>query len=310
MDLLIKTLEFAIPVLITIFLGLFSAGIIIELGILKGIASYSRPLVSIAHLPEICASSFVVSLGSTVAANSMIAQFRESSQMEDKEAFLCASINSIPAYIREIFTYQIPIVIPALGFAAGSIYAMIFMVTAIVKVVLVVILGRTFLEARTYHIQDISADRSVSLGKAAVKAFKGQLRLFSKIAAVYLIMTFFVFGLRERGSFEALNILPLASLFRIPPESMVPLATYIASPIMGLSMLGPMINSGSISSLQALVVLMLGSMLMLPVFAMRSMVPNYIAIFGARLGLSVVFFSTGVSMLVRLAFLLAFLRMV
>jgi hypothetical protein len=89
----------------------------------------------------------------------------------------------------------------------------------------------------------------------------------------------------------------------------VPLTSYVASPILGLSMLGPMIHSGSISEIQALVVLMLGSMFMLPVFALRSMVPNYIALFGPRLGLSVVAISTGISMLVRLAFLLIFLRL-
>jgi hypothetical protein len=39
------------------------------------------------------------------------------------------------------------------------------------------------------------------------------------------------------------------------------------------------------------------------------MVPNYTALFGPRLGLSVVVFSTGISMLVRMIFLVAFLKM-
>jgi hypothetical protein len=54
---------------------------------------------------------------------------------------------------------------------------------------------------------------------------------------------------------------------------------------------------------------MMGSMLMLPIFAMRSMVPNYTALFGPKLGLSVVALSTGISVLVRFVFLLAFLKM-
>ena len=69
-----------------------------------------------------------------------------------------------------------------------------------------------------------------------------------------------------------------------------------------------MIHSGSLSSIQALIVLMVGSMFMLPVFALRSMVPNYTALFGPRLGLSVVAFSTGISILVRLIFLMVFLK--
>jgi hypothetical protein len=309
MNLLIRTLEFAVPVLTTIFLGLFCAGLLLELGVLNSISNLSWPLVSVAHLPEVCASSFVVSLGSTVAANSMISKFREDNLIKDTEVFLCAMINSIPAYIREIFTYQIPIVLPALGLAAGSLYGLIFIITAMVKIVLVVILGRTFLEERSYQKSSYFRQDKVSIGRAAARAFRGQGKIFIRIAVVYLVMTFLVFMLMDRGTFEALSILPLADIFGVPPESIVPLTTYVASPIMGLAMLGPMIHSGSLSAIQAMIVLMLGSMFMLPVFALRSMVPNYTALFGPRLGLSVVAFSTGISVLVRLIFLLAFLKL-
>jgi hypothetical protein len=304
-------LQFALPVLVTIFLGLFFAGLLVELGLLNRISHLSRPLVSLARLPEVCASSFIVSLGSTVAANSMIARFREDNTLENREVFLCTMVNSIPAYIREIFTYQIPIVVPALGLFAGSLYAMVFMVTAVVKILVVVILGRTLFEPRTYGqtVQIVpDAKRSVSLGSASARVLRSQKRIFLRIASVYLLMTFLIFTLRERGIFESMSILPIASLFGIPSESIVPLTTYVASPILGISMLGPMIKGGSISEVQAMVVLMLGSMFMLPVFALRSMVPNYTAIFGPRLGLSVVVVSTGISILVRLAFLMAFLK--
>lgn len=307
LDLLIRTLDFAVPVLITIFLGLFFAGLLTQLGALRRVSSLSRPLVSVAHLPEVCVTSFVISIGSTVAANGMIARFRQDDLLDDREVLLCAMTNSIPAYVREIFTYQIPIVVPALGLAAGGMYAFIFIVTALVKITLVILLGRLLLEERSYELQSYSHPK-VSIGKAAANALHGQARIFCRIALVYIVMTFLIFVLRDRGLFEALSVLPLADLFGIPPESIVPLTSYVASPILGLSMLGPMIHSGSISEIQALVVLMLGSMFMLPVFALRSMVPNYTALFGPRTGIAVVTVSTGISMIVRLAFLLIFLR--
>lgn len=307
LDLLIRTLDFAVPVLITIFLGLFFAGLLTQLGALRRVSSLSRPLVATAHLPEVCVTSFVISIGSTVAANGMIARFRQDDLLDDREVLLCAMTNSIPAYVREIFTYQIPIVVPALGLAAGGMYAFIFIVTAIVKIILVILLGRLLLEERSYELQSYSHPK-ISIGKAAANALRGQARIFGRIALVYIVMTFLIFMLRDRGLFEALSVLPLADLFGIPPESIVPLTSYVASPILGLSMLGPMIHSGSISEIQALVVLMLGSMFMLPVFALRSMVPNYTALFGPRTGLTVVTVSTGISMIVRLAFLLVFLK--
>jgi hypothetical protein len=242
----------------------------------------------------------------------MIARFREDELLEPKEVFLCTMVNSIPAYIREIFTYQIPIVVPALGLAAGSLYALVFMVTALVKITIVILLGRAMLGKRPIRQESGSLDRKVSLvtlPQAATRALGRQSRIFLRIAGAYIIMTFLVFLLKDRGFFEAVSILPLAEVFGIPGESIVPLTTYVASPVLGITMLGPMIHSGSLTVVQAMIVLMLGSMFMLPVFALRSMVPNYAALFGPRLGLSVVILSTGISILVRLAFLLAFLRM-
>ncbi len=84
LDLLFQTVKFAPPVLVTIFLGLFFAGILVELGLLSPISHLARSIVSVAHLPEICASSFVISLGSTVAANSMLAQFMHDKSLEKR----------------------------------------------------------------------------------------------------------------------------------------------------------------------------------------------------------------------------------
>ena len=68
--------------------------------------------------------------------------------------------------------------------------------------------------------------------------------------------------------------------------------------------MGPMISNGSISEVKALIVLMLGSMFMLPFYSIRSLMPNYTSVFGVRLGLSLVVISTGISVLVRLLVLI------
>jgi hypothetical protein len=86
-DLLIRTLDFAVPVLATMFLGLFAAGFLIEVGILRRISGIAWPIVSIAHLPDVCVSSFVVSVGSTVAANGMIARFRDERAIDEWRSF-------------------------------------------------------------------------------------------------------------------------------------------------------------------------------------------------------------------------------
>lgn len=308
MELLLRVLDFAIPILFMIALGLFGAGVLIEMGLMQGLSRLARPLFSFTRLPEACASAFVVSLGSAVAANSIVAKFRDEGCLEEKEVVLCAVMNSIPVYVRELFTYQIPIVIPALGLFVGGFYALVFIITALFKVSVVVALSRLLLNEPSCLVPEGPPPERLTLRAAAAKTLQRERRLFFRIAAIYLTMTTLVFFLRDRGAFEIFSVLPLAEMFGIPPESIVPLTTYVASPIAGISLLGPMIHSAEISALQAMIVLMLGSMFMLPLFAMRGLLPRYIAIFGPSLGPKIVVFSTGMSILVRFAILLVLLR--
>jgi hypothetical protein len=307
-SLFVKTLDFTAPILFLIFMGLFIAGFLAELGLIQRLAFLARPLVTVAHLPDVCASAFVLSLGSSIAANAMIAGQKNDGNLEESEVVLSAIMNSIPVYIREIFTYQIPIVIPALGLVVGGFYGLIFITTALVKISVVIFLGRLLFRERIGQFQKQTSVKVSSIGQAARKALRGQSRTFVRIAVLYFSMTMVVFALTERGAFEIFGVLPLADLFGLPTESIVPLTTYVASPILGISLLGPMIHSGGISEVQAMIVLMLGSLFMLPIFALRSLVPRHTAMFGFRLGLMVVIFSTGMSILVRLAFLLALLK--
>lgn len=304
-DLFLRVLEFAAPILAMIGIGLFGAGVLTEMGLMEGLSRVARPIFSFTRLPDACASAFVVSLGSAVAANGMVARFRDEGCLDEKEVVLCAIMNSIPVYFRELFTYQIPIVLPALGLVVGGFYALVFIITALVKVSMVVILSRLFLGEGICRVPEGGSQKRASLREAVTRSFRRERRLFFKIAAIYVAMTTLVFVLRDRGAFEAFSVLPLAEIFGIPPESIVPLTTYVASPIVGISLLGPMIASGGVSTVQAMTVLMLGSMFMLPLFAVRSLLPRYVGLFGPRLGAGIVIFSTGISVLVRLAILLA-----
>ncbi|ETA67226.1 MAG: hypothetical protein PWQ51_1366 [Methanolobus sp.] len=303
----LEVLDFAIPILIMIFVGLFGTGILIELGFMQKFSGLVRPLFKYTNLPDTCASSFLVAMGSTVAANGMVVNFKENGCINEKETMLCAVLNSTPAYVREIITYQIPIVLPALGPIVGGFYVTVFIITAIVKVSAVIILSRLFLEKNKCMYDDKVAGKKVTLTEAVKKSLKRNKKLFKKIAIIYLSMTTLVFYLRENGAFEIFNVLPLADIFGIPPESIVPLTSYVASPILGISLLGPMISNNGISYIQAMIVLMLGSMFMLPIFSVRTLLPRYVSIFGPKTGVKIVAFSTGISVIVRFCFLIILL---
>lgn len=302
-----RVLDYALPILGMIFVGLIGASMLMELGLMQKFSRLVSPIFAHTNLPETCASAFVVSIGSTVAGNSMLSQEKKENCLDDREVLLCAMMNSTPAYFRELFTYQIPIVLPALGLVVGGFYSLVFVVTAVFKILLIAVASKLLLKGNSCRAPETQKKEKVSLKTTFIRAFRKEFRAFLKIAGVYLVATSIIFVLQDRGAFEIFSVLPLAELFKIPPESIVPLTSYVASPILGISLLGPMIHSGEITNIQAMIVLMLGSMFMLPIFAIRSQLPGKVAIFGTKLGFQIVGYSTAISVLVRLFILLVLL---
>ena len=304
LDLLMDALNSTISTMATVFLMLFLTGIMTEMGLFHRVSYIARPLASVSRLPAISASTFVISLGSVLAANTMTARLKAEGHLTERQAFLSALMNTVPVYFREFFTYQLAFVIPVLGLFVGGVYAIIFSATGVIKLLIVMILGRKFLVGELIAFEGTAKP---PLKKNILKAVKGSLigeiPIFLRMAGIFFIMTFSILYLNDKGILASLDVIPLAHFFQVPPETIIPLTIYAASPKAGMSLLGPMVQNGSLSEAKALIVLMLGSMVMLPFIAIRSQVPTYASIFGMRMGVSLVAISTFISIAVRLCVL-------
>lgn len=307
-DLIVETLNDTVSTMTTVFVMLFITGLMTEMGLFHRLSYLSRPLVSLSHLPSAAASTFMVSFGSTIAANTMIARLKEEGHLSDRQVFFSAIMNGVPVYFRELFTYQLAFVVPILGICVGGIYAAVSISAGIIRLILVMILGRAYLKVdEEPSPQMAESPEGRNLRDAALRSLLGQKQIFFRMTALYFIMTLLVLYLNNEGLFQSLDVLPIAHFFGVPPVTVIPITIYVASPKAGMTLLGPMIQNGNISEVQALIVLMLGSMFMLPVYAIKSLMPNYTSVFGMRLGLSLVVVSTGINVLVRLLVLILLL---
>jgi len=330
LDLLLQTLDDTVSTMITVFLMLFLTGLMVEMGTFSRISHLARPLICISHLPAASASTFVISMGSALAANTVIARLLAEGHLSERQAFLSAIMNSVPVYFRELFTYQLAFVIPVMGIFVGGAYAVISIATGLIKLALVLVLGRAYLPIDSSASSVPSALSPLSppstsstssgtplpplppqaqknLREAAIKSLRGQSRIFLRIAGLYFVMTFLVLYLSREGILQSLDVIPLAQFFSVPPETVIPLTIYVASPKAGIALLGPLIQNDGISETKALIVLMLGSLFMLPFYSLRSLLPNYTSVFGMRMGLTLVIISTGISVAVRMSVLVMLL---
>ncbi len=119
-----------------------------------------------------------MAIGSAYAANIMLPQAKKESCLNDREVLLCSMMNATPAYFRELFTYQIPIVLPALGLVVGGFYSLVFVFTAVFKIMIIAIASKFFLKRSSCKVPEARSKEKVSVKAAFERAFKKEFRLF------------------------------------------------------------------------------------------------------------------------------------
>jgi len=319
---LIDTWHIVPRVLIIMFVSLYASQVLIEAGLFKKLEFMGRPLTRLANLPHEAGITFLASFGSVLAGNTILAKLRQEKKIDNTQTLLSALLNTTPVYVKETFTYQIPVMIPLLGIKVGLLYFLTFIVSGITRTLFVIIYGRIRLkgpESETRSIDPNSTHTGMTtkrkfgrkFGQVFVLALTRQRKIFLKVSTIFVSTTFIIFLLINNGIITGLvdYVRPLTDFFRLPPSCVLPVGTYMFSPLVGATSLGAMLKDGILTDLQTITACVLGSLLMLPIFTLRSSFPKYTSIFGFSLGSSILLVSTGLGMLSRGAFLLLFLSM-
>ncbi|MGE4560673.1 MAG: hypothetical protein AB7E77_10750 [Desulfobulbus sp.] len=277
----------------------FAALVITELmlryGVFAKLEPLGTPLTRMSRLPPVSTLTFITGMGSVLAANSMLVTYRNDNMINDRELVLSSLLNSIPVYLKELLTYHFPVILPLLGPWVGGIYLATFWLAGLIKLVFVVVAGRFLLGGRRGATAgQMAPSLSPVAGEESPECFfhilmdsvRKQSRLFLRIAAYSMGMMFLVLLGLELGFFAWTDALigPMAKHLGLPSVVLGPLGVYAVSPLAGVSSLSVLLTQHQISSQQAVVALMIGGLVMAPLIYLRSMLPNYVALFGARLG--------------------------
>ncbi|SFM53553.1 hypothetical protein [Thermodesulforhabdus norvegica] len=308
-----KALNFTIPVLLIIGSGLAVAEILEETGIIQRISPIGRPLSRFARLPEVCGIAVVTATVSFLAANAMLQNMRENRVLTDRETFFASLLTGAVAPIKVTFTYHLPVILPALGLYAGCIYVATLWLGSIALLLFVLVVGRILLKDRKVDLDGFEEVRMIyrEPQKSFKKALFRFLRRFARIGGTFFAVTVVVFFLVEAGLMLRIehSIMPLAERLHLPGATLPAVAAYIASPIVGISMMGSLGRQHLVTDSQIITALLFGSIFMLPVLYLRFYLPQWISIFGIRLGTLRAVTSMVLVMAVRVAVLLAFMTL-
>lgn len=202
---------------------------------------------------------------------------------------------------------MLPVVIPAVGVTPGVFYLGAFISGGLIKAVLIVAFGRWLASARrpvdrASHTGTARACGSEDLGAALKRAA----RMFVRIAGVLLVASWLTTLAFHAGllSLAVEGLGPLLLRLELASSLVVPILGYAVSPLAGATAIGALFKSAAVNAHAATLAALLGSLVSLPVFTLRSSLARNISVFGARLGIANTLISLGIGMFTRLGFIL------
>jgi hypothetical protein len=310
MELLLPTINemmtFVPKTVLIMFCSMILTYFIIKLGFFTYLYKLSRPVTSFLHLPEAASATSVIAFGSVLSSNMMLSEFHKNDIINEQDTYMGALLNGVSLNVKEIFTYQIPVIIPILGLKAGLIYCVCFSFTAVLKYFYIFFYIRFKNKKNTpatRSTQSTNHDPQISI------VLSSQISSFLKMISVYVSVTFIILFACNSGMlvvFEKL-VAPINRLLSLPMVLAVPISIFVFSPIAGASAVGTLITSNTISEIDAVLAVIVGSLMLIPIYTLRGSLSRSIAIFGPKLGIKIVLTSTALAMLSRFIFLIILL---
>lgn len=296
-NILLRVLDFMAYVFPRIIPALVMCNIFLEMGLMKRLMPLGRTFTKVAHLPAVVSLPFISSFGSAYVGGAIVIDLLDKKLLDDRQALLSSVALSIPVFFREFVSYYLPTAVSILGWTLGCIYVGIHAMVIGAKALFVILMGRRSPPCDWKEDEpDGVEDTKTSLRGAVQKGVRDSIRPLKRMAITIPLAALVIFELEALGVFDysATMVEKIGfSLCAVPA-----IVSYIAHPMMGLSMLAVLYHQGDIMLAEAVTAMLLGSLLHLPVITLRSSGTYYIGVYGPRLGVKLVALSSSITIFV------------
>ncbi len=276
-----------------ISIGVLIGQVVEVSGFVKMLAWLTMPLTGLGKLSHHAGPAFLMAFQSGAVANSMLVSQRDSGQISNRELYTSVYVVSALSLFAHLPTFVVPIGI-AFGWEATiALFGVRFSAIAI-QIVLTLLISR-FIFGRLQIGEQLAVSSHVTAvreGRRKQGAFwatvwKRSSKTLTRLI-IYLIPTFALMATMEYyGAFKWLAA-AMPQLFTfdfLPPQSLLIIPAQALSLYNGAIAAANFIDSGAISTQQAVIIILFGSMVTAPVRTLRHALPTYVAVLGARPGL-------------------------
>ncbi len=265
-------------------------------GTMRILSVLTWPLTALGKIGRDAGPAFLMAFQSGAVANSMLVGQRDAGTIDNRELYTSVYVVSALSLFAHLPTFVVPIGVAFGWEATAALFGVRFL--AIGLQILLTLLVSRFILARYWHGSAIEADRGEQVkiysrrerkGGFWVTVWKRSRKTLQRLL-ICLLPTFLCMSLLEYyGFFKWLgDTMPELFTFKfLPVESVAIIPAQALSLYNGAIAAANFIDAGQITTRQAVIVILFGSMVTAPVRTLRHALPTYIAILGARTGMAI-----------------------
>ncbi len=278
-----------------IALGVFIGNLIEAMNWTRFMAKLAAPLIRLGRLRDVSGASFSMAFFSGVTANTMLAEAYSQKKLSYRELVLSNLFNSLPTYFLHLPTTFF-IMVPLIK-AAALPYLLLTITAALLRTLVVVVLGRLMLDPKdAQRIQsELPGDEKLNWKDIIAKVWGRFKKRFKRIMVFIVPIYTAFFILQQLGIFdwlEAAMAEHVQFLAWLPPQAMTIVALQLAAELSaGLAAAGSLLDSGALGIREVVLALLTGNILSSPMRAVRHQFPYYAGIFNPGLALKLIFYN-------------------
>ncbi len=282
---LIKYL-FQSVILVTV--GVVLANILVETNIPSRLSPLVKPLCKASNLPETCILTLFTTLLSATAGKSTLAELYRKDEITEDETIITVVMGTFPVVLGEsLFRVQAPAALVILGPIVGGIYIVLNLFAALIQTTWALIYSKIALPPRRIQIKN-NPERLTLERDTIKKGLKASYPTLKKIIPLLIITIYSIGLLLDHGLMNQISILfdPLLRLLGIPGECAAALAGQLIHYSVGYAIIGSFLTEGIITEKEAILTLLIGSMIIITLIYIKFSVSMYVSLFG-RLGIKI-----------------------
>ena len=302
------TAFFLLRVAALVTVGVVAANVVLESDALTKVSPLVRPLCRASNLPKEGAISLFAAFLDPTAGKSTLAGFYQDGKIGERQTIVTLVMSTFPTVVGEsLFRAHAPVALVLLGPVVGGIYVALNLLAAFLQSFGALIYARfrfprqACIENEQLVAETAERTRQERLQIALKKSVRTLLKVVPFMVVAFLIIDLlFLFGFMER---IAIIFTPALHVLNLPGEVITAIVAELAHFSAGYAIVASLLTNGVVTAEQAILTLLVGSLMTITVTYLKYSLPLYTSLFG-KLGVKFAVIMYLISMVTRLSVIL------